>query len=153
LFVSILKRNENQDLTGDPWNGRTLEWTTSSPPAVYNFAVIPRVNSIDAFTEMKEEGKTLQPPDHYEDIHVPRNTIYGLVIGVTAFLFGFAMVWYIWWLAITSMLGTVLVIIIRSVDDDTETIIPAEHVKRIEEERFLLSRSAHPQMPKDSAAL
>ena len=136
LFVSILKRDANRDLTGDPWNGRTLEWTTSSPPAVYNFAVIPAVNDIDAFTEMKEEGKAFRLPAHYEDIHVPKNTILGLATGAAAFLFGFAMVWYIWWLAIVSILGMIVVIIIRSVDDDTETVISADQVKRTEEAHF-----------------
>ena len=145
LLVSILKRNENRDLTGDPWNGRTLEWTTSSPPAVYNFAAIPEVHSIDALTEMKEEGITLHPPDHYEDIPVPKNTIYGLIIGAAAFLFGFAMVWYIWWLAIISLLSIVLVTILRSVNDNIETIIPAEQIKLMEEERFSQIPSAHLQ--------
>jgi cytochrome o ubiquinol oxidase subunit 1 len=153
LFVSILKRHENRDLTGDPWNGRTLEWTTSSPPAVYNFAKVPEVHSLDAFTEMKEEGKRLRPPDHYEDIPVPKNTVYGLTIGTTAFLFGFAMVWYIWWLAVVSMLGTVLVIILRSVNDDIEKIIPAEQVKQMEEERFMQFSPAQFQQPENSLPL
>jgi cytochrome o ubiquinol oxidase subunit 1 len=153
LFVSILKRHENRDLTGDPWNGRTLEWTTSSPPAVYNFAVIPKVHSIDAFTEMKEEGKSFQPPDHYEDISVPKNTVCGLIIGATTFLFGFAMVWYIWWLAIISILGTILVIIFRSVNDNIETIIPAGQVKQIEEERYIQTGSANLQTPENSLPL
>ena len=143
LFVSILNREANRDLTGDPWNGRTLEWTTSSPPAVYNFAIIPEVHSIDAFTEMKEEGKAYQPHDRYEDIMIPKNTAYGLIIGATTFLFGFAMVWYIWWLAAISILGTILAIILRSVNDNIETVITAEEVKRIEEERYLQIRSAY----------
>lgn len=153
LFVSILKRHENRDLTGDPWNGRTLEWTTSSPPAVYNFAAIPEVHSIDAFTEMKEEGKAFQPPDHYEDISVPKNTVCGLIIGATTFLFGFAMVWYIWWLAIISILGTILVIIFRSVNDNIETIIPAGQVKQIEEERYMQKGSANLQTLENSLTL
>ena len=42
LYVSIRTRERRLDLTGDPWNGRTLEWATSSPPPAYNFAVVPR---------------------------------------------------------------------------------------------------------------
>jgi cytochrome o ubiquinol oxidase subunit 1 len=153
LFVSILKRHGNRDLTGDPWNGRTLEWTTSSPAAVYNFAVIPEVHGIDAFTELKEEGKAFQTPDHYEDILVPKNTVCGLIIGLTTFLFGFAMVWCIWWLAIFSILGAIFVIILRSVNDNIESIIPAEQVKQIEEKRYTQTGFANLQTPKNGLGL
>jgi cytochrome o ubiquinol oxidase subunit 1 len=153
LFVSILKRHGNRDLTGDPWNGRTLEWTTSSPAAVYNFAVIPEVHGIDAFTELKEEGKAFQTPDHYEDILVPKNTVCGLIIGLTTFLFGLAMVWCIWWLAIFSILGAIFVIILRSVNDNIESIIPAEQVKQIEEKRYTQTGFANLQTPKNGLGL
>ncbi len=112
---------------------------------MYNFAIIPEVHSIDAFTEMKEEGKAFRLLAQYEDIHVPKNTILGLATGATAFLFGFAMVWYIWWLAIVSILGVTMVVIIRSADDDTETVISEDQVKRTEEAHFRQIQSSREQ--------
>jgi cytochrome o ubiquinol oxidase subunit 1 len=146
LVVSIRQRDANRDMTGDPWDGRTLEWTTASPPAVYNFAVLPRVEEIDALTHMKEIGRVNALPERFEDIPMPKNSPYGFLIGILAFPFGFAMVWHIWWLAIASALGILLFIIIRSADDDTEIIIPATEVKRMEEVRHQQAGSALPSL-------
>lgn len=135
LIVSIINRHATSDTTGDPWDGRTLEWSTSSPPAVYNFASIPVVHDIDAFTDMKEKGIAYKHPDQYHDIHMPKNTANGFVIGSSAFVFGFAMVWYIWWLAILSALILLIAVIVRASDDDTSYIIPAADVEQIEYKR------------------
>uniref|UniRef100_I2Q5A5 Cytochrome o ubiquinol oxidase, subunit I n=1 Tax=Desulfovibrio sp. U5L TaxID=596152 RepID=I2Q5A5_9BACT len=132
LYVSFRDRQANRDLTGDPWDGRTLEWATSSPPAVYNFATIPEVHDRDAFWDMKERGLAYRRPDRYEDIVMPKNTGHGFVIGVLAFVFGFAMIWYIWWLALGSFLAIAATVIARSIDDDGYAIIPAAEVERIE---------------------
>jgi len=132
LLVSIRDRHATRDVTGDPWDGRTLEWLTSSPPAAYNFAVIPTVQDRDAFWDMKETGTAYRKPDRYVDIAMPRNTVYGLAIGGLAFLFGFAMIWYIWWLALVSFLGVIAVVLARTADDDTQEVIPAAEVERIE---------------------
>lgn len=76
FVTSYIKRKENRDVTGDPWDGRTLEWATSSPPPFYNFAVIPTADKIDAFYEAKKNGVELMPaPEHYEPIHMPKNTV------------------------------------------------------------------------------
>jgi len=153
LVVSIRGRHANRDLTGDPWDGRTLEWTTASPPAVYNFAVLPRVEDIDALTHMKEIGWDDALPDRFEDIPMPKNSACGFLIGILAFPFGFAMVWHIWWLTIASALGILLVIIIRSVDDDTETVIPAREVQRMEEMRHRQARPALRPLPAGGTTL
>jgi cytochrome o ubiquinol oxidase subunit 1 len=145
LALSIKERQALSDPTGDPWDGRTLEWLTSSPPAEYNFPTIPHVDEIDAFMEMKEKGVAYQRPDHYNDIELPKNTPLGLIIGSFAFLFGFALVWYIWWLAIVSALGILATIIARSWDDDIYKIIPAEEVKRIEDERYRQLAAVEPR--------
>jgi len=137
LIVSIRERHETRDLTGDPWNGRTLEWAMSSPPAVYNFVKTPVVHDIDAFTDMKEKGIAYQKPDRYHDIHMPRNTGAGFVNGVLAFVFGFAMIWYIWWLAILCALGMLAGVVARASDDDTDYIVPAAEVERIENCRHM----------------
>lgn len=132
LYVSFRDRRANRDLTGDPWDGRTLEWATSSPPAVYNFATIPVVRDRDAFWDMKERGVAYARPARYEAIAMPKNSGHGFVIGVLAFLFGFAVIWYIWWLVVAALLGIVATVIARSFDDDTLEIIPAAEVERIE---------------------
>ena len=136
LLVSIKERRTLGDPTGDPWDGRTLEWMTSSPPAVYNFPKIPVVNEIDAFVDMKEKGVAYQRPDQYNDIEMPKNAPHGLIIGGLAFVFGFAIVWYIWWLAILAAQGMLFTVIARSVDDDIHYVIPAAEVERIENERY-----------------
>jgi cytochrome o ubiquinol oxidase subunit 1 len=91
LFVSIRRRKANLDKTGDPWKGRTLEWSTTSPPPFYNFAVIPTVSQRDAYWEMKKDKP---PKPAYEPITLPRNTIVPLIIASFAFLFGFGMIWH-----------------------------------------------------------
>jgi len=135
LFISIRQRRENLDLTGDPWDGRTLEWASSSPPAEYNFAVIPQVNSLDAFWEMKSKGiKTIV--GKYTDIKLPKNTAFGPLIGLLTLTFGFAMVWYIWWLAILSVTGLLVSIIVSSTNDNEMHIISVGEVKRTEYEHL-----------------
>jgi cytochrome o ubiquinol oxidase subunit 1 len=136
LFVSFRERQATRDLTGDPWNGRTLEWGTSSPPAVYNFAKTPVVHDIDAFMDTKEKGIAYKKPDRYADIPMPKNTAKGLIIGASAFLFGFGMVWTIWWMVILAALIMLSTVIARSADDDTEYVIPAAEVQRIEDRRY-----------------
>jgi cytochrome o ubiquinol oxidase subunit 1 len=151
LLVSIRDRRATRDFTGDPWNGRTLEWATASPPPEYNFARIPVVYDIDAFTDMKEKGIAYERPDRYQDILMPKNTAKGVFIGGFAFLFGFAMVWYIWWLAVLSGLALLFIVIARSMDEDIETIIPAAEVERTEDERYRRLASAAVHLPEDAA--
>ena len=136
LFVSIKNRAALRDPTGDPWNGHTLEWSLSSPPAFYNFAVTPTIEELDAFTDMKEKGIAYQRPAKYEDIHMPKNTSIGFIIGVLAFLFGFAMIWHIWWLALAGALGMLISVLVRASSDDVDYYVPAAEVERIENERF-----------------
>jgi len=136
LLVSIKDRHANRDVTGDPWDGRTLEWATASPPPVYNFATIPVVEDRDAFWDMKEKGIAYQRPTQYDPIEMPKNSWHGVAIGVLAFVFGFSMIWYIWWLAIVSFLGLIAVVIARASLDDIHEIIPAAEVARIENLRY-----------------
>ena len=136
LIVSIKERHATRDLTGDPWDGRTLEWAMSSPAPVYNFAQIPEVHDIDAFTDMKENNLAWKRPDHYQDIHMPKNTAHGVVNGMLAFVFGFSMIWHIWWLVIASALGIFFTIVSRASDDDIHYTVSAAEVQRIEDERY-----------------
>jgi cytochrome o ubiquinol oxidase subunit 1 len=131
LIVSIRERRQNRDVTGDPWNARALEWSTSSPPPFYNFAVVPRADVIDAFHEAKKSGLSRRPRK-YEPIHMPRSTGVPFILNVFILLLGFALIWHIWWLVGTSFVATIVTLIIRSYDDDTDYSVPAEEVERIE---------------------
>jgi cytochrome o ubiquinol oxidase subunit 1 len=137
LYVSIRDRNlpGNRDFTGDPWDGRTLEWATSSPPPVYNFAVLPVVRELDAFTEMKSRSKYPSSEPVYRDIHMPANTSAGLLVSMFSLVLGFAAVWHIWWLAVIGLVGAIGTVIARSFDDHTDYYIPADTVQLIEENR------------------
>ncbi|MEZ5827269.1 MAG: cbb3-type cytochrome c oxidase subunit I [Hyphomicrobiales bacterium] len=150
LWVSIRDRKQMLDLTGDPWNGRSLEWATSSPAAPYNFAVLPQVQSVDAWWDMKQRGVAYERPDHYEDIVMPKNTFMGAVIGGAGFVFGFAMIWYMWWLAILCLVVIFAAVVFRASDDDSDYTMSAAEVKAIEDERFAqLARAPTNEMEND----
>jgi cytochrome o ubiquinol oxidase subunit 1 len=110
LVVSIRTRESRRDRTGDPWNGRTLEWSTASPPLAYNFAVLPQVDSLDAFWAMKQRGQVV-PAERYESIEMPRNSANGFVTAFFAVVTGFAMIWHIAWLAILGLVCAVLTLL------------------------------------------
>jgi cytochrome o ubiquinol oxidase subunit 1 len=134
FYVSIRDREQLRDWTGDPWDGRTLEWSTSSPPPDYNFAFSPIVYDNDAWWDMKQRGYH-RPTEGFRPIHMPKNTGTGVVIAALSVGLGFAMIWYIWWLAIVSMLGIFVVAIGHSFIYKRDFHIPVEDVIRIEDER------------------
>ncbi|KGQ36610.1 cytochrome o ubiquinol oxidase subunit I [Gallibacterium genomosp. 1] len=136
LGVSIRDRNKNRDTTGDPWGGRTLEWATSSPPPFYNFAVTPRVEERDAFWDNKEKGVAYAKPTTYAPIHMPKNTAAGVIIAVFTMIFGFVMIWHIWWLAIVSFVGMVVTWIAKSFDQDVDYYVPVDQIETIENKHF-----------------
>ena len=131
ILVSIRDRKKNLDTTGDPWNGRTLEWSTTSPPPFYNFAVIPEVHELDGFWAMKHSSKKRAAPD-YEPIHMPKSSSLAIYIGAFSFLFGFAAIWHILWLAIVGFIGIMASVIARIADRSTDTYVTVEEIKRIE---------------------
>lgn len=134
LLMSVRQRKQHLDRTGDPWDGRTLEWATSSPPPFYNFVTIPEVTSRDAFWAMKQSGEAAKKPV-YEDIWLPKNSPYGLIIALAAFAVGFAAIWHILWLAVLGMFVSVACIIIRTSDDEPEYCLKADDVKKLEAAR------------------
>jgi cytochrome o ubiquinol oxidase subunit I len=137
LAVSIRDRAKLAVSTGDPWNGRTLEWATASPPAAYNFAVVPTVHSIDAWWAMKEAGRVGHRPARFRDITMPRDSGAGVVLGVMSFVFAFAMVWQIWWLAAVGALGMFAAVLSQSFRNPAEHRIPASEVEVIENRRTI----------------
>ncbi len=141
LYVSIRRRHELRDTTGDPWNGRTLEWSTSSPPPAYNFAFTPIVHDSDAWWDMKDRGYQ-RPVSGFRAILMPRNTGAGFVLAVLSTIFGFSMIWYMWWLAIASFAGIVGYAIWHTFNYDREFRLPLDEVTRAEEERTQLLAAA-----------
>jgi cytochrome o ubiquinol oxidase subunit 1 len=134
LYVSIRARESRRDLTGDPWDGRTLEWATSSPPPPYNFAVLPEVETIDAFWEMKRRG--LGPVEKaYESIHMPRNSPTGFITAFFAVVTGFALIWHIWWIVVLGLLAAAVTILVFGWSDEREREIPATEVAQMERAR------------------
>ena len=127
---SIWKRDELK-VDGDPWGGRTLEWSTTSPPPHYNFAFTPVVHEIDAWDDMKRCG-TPRPTKGFLSIHMPRNTGAGIIIGGIATVFGFAMIWHIWWLSALTFIGMIGYAIFHTFNYDRDYYIPADEVAETE---------------------
>ncbi|MFC5393853.1 cytochrome o ubiquinol oxidase subunit I [Bosea vestrisii] len=137
IGVSILRREQLRDTTGDPWDGRTLEWSTSSPPPAYNFAFTPIVHDLDAWADMKKRGYS-RPLAGFRPIHMPRNTGAGVIIAGLATICGFALIWYIWWLAALSFVGVLAAVIIHTFNYDRDFNIPADEVVQAEDARTQL---------------
>jgi cytochrome o ubiquinol oxidase subunit 1 len=137
LLVSYLRRESLRDVTGDPWHGRTLEWSTSSPPPLYNFAFTPLVHDSDAWNDMQTRGGK-RPLDGFVPIHMPKNTGAGFVLAALSTVCAFALVWRMWPLAIAFFVAVVLAAIIHTFNYKRDYYVPADEVARIEGERTRL---------------
>jgi cytochrome o ubiquinol oxidase subunit I len=134
-FVTSIRHREALAVpVGDPWDGRTLEWATPSPPPEWNFAIIPSVSARDPFYTEKAAGAPFRAQPHYDDIELPAPTAIGMFFFVAATFFGFAMVWHIGWLAAVSALGLVAGVIVLGSRETRHTVIPASDVARAENE-------------------
>ncbi|NOG70248.1 cytochrome o ubiquinol oxidase subunit I [Roseicella sp. DB1501] len=138
IVMGIVRRQQLRDVTGDPWDGRTLEWSTSSPPPAYNFAFTPVVHDLDAWYDMKERGYK-RPAGGFRPIHMPRNTGAGVYLSVLALAPGFGMIWYMWWLAAISAIGLLVVAIGHTFNYNRDYFISASDVARTEGERGRLT--------------
>jgi cytochrome o ubiquinol oxidase subunit 1 len=135
LIVSIRRRQALSDETGDPWNGRSLEWATASPPPAFNFAVLANVHGEEAYWGMKQRARNqnwLGEAPIYEDIEIPRNSPTGVICAFFATVMGFALIWHIWWAATLGALGAFVTFVIFAWRDTAEYRIPAEAVARID---------------------
>jgi cytochrome o ubiquinol oxidase subunit 1 len=136
LAVSIRQRQALRDEIGDPWNGRSLEWATSSPPPAFNFAVLPRIEGTDAYWSMKQRARQraeLGEEPGYTDIEMPRNSPTGFICAFFATLMGFALIWHIWWLVALAALGAYATFVVFAWRNRVEYIIPAAEVARIDQ--------------------
>lgn len=142
LVVSFVRRESLRDTTGDPWNGRTLEWSTSSPPPAYNFAFTPRIHDNDAWTDMKRRGYA-RPLEGFTPIHMPKNTSAGFIIAALAAVCGFALIWQMWLGAGIGFVAMLAAVIIHTFNYKRDYYIPAEDVVRTEADRTRLLAAAH----------
>jgi cytochrome o ubiquinol oxidase subunit 1 len=133
LIVSIRARAQHLDVTGDPWNGRTLEWSTPSPPPPWNYAVLPHVTQKDDFWGRKNTAHTkAAQAREYEPIEMPKNTATGFVNAFFAVMIGFALIWHIWWMVILGALGAFVTILVFAFRKKEETEIPAERLAQFD---------------------
>ena len=131
FVVSFMRRHQLRDVTGDPWDGRTLEWSTSSPPPDYNFAFTPRVYELDAWHHMKKEGYT-RPLGGFVPIHMPKNTAAGFIIAAISAVVGFALIWHMWLLAGVSFVALIAASIKHTFNLDRDFYSPAATVNSTE---------------------
>jgi cytochrome o ubiquinol oxidase subunit 1 len=138
LLVSIRNRHELRDETGDPWDARSLEWATPSPPPAFNFAVLPDVRGADPYWDMKQralQSHQMGPPPRYEPIELPRNSPTGFIVAFFATITGFALIWHIWWMVILGLVAAYAVFVWFAWRDTVQYEIPVEEVARIDGER------------------
>ena len=135
IAVSIRDRKVLAASSDDPWNGRTLEWATASPPATYNFAAVPHVQGIDPWWTLKQAGTLDHRSARFHDIIMPGKSSAGIMLGAMSFVFAFAMIWQIWWLAAAGGLGIFAAVLSQTFHDRTGQRIPASEVEAIESRR------------------
>jgi cytochrome o ubiquinol oxidase subunit 1 len=138
LVVSIIKRDELRDVTGDPWDGRSLEWATPSPPPFFNFAVMPNVEGEEAYWGIKLraiESQQLTPEPEYQPIEMPVNSPVGFYTAIFATMTGFALIWQIWWLAGLGLVGAFIGFVVFAWRDVHEFHVPVEEVARVDRAR------------------
>jgi cytochrome o ubiquinol oxidase subunit I len=144
LVVSIRRRAQLRDDTGDPWDGRSLEWATASPPPAFNFAVLPEVSGEDAFWRLKKRAAEATRSDEtpeYRAIEIPRNSATGFVCAFFATIMGFALIWHIWWMVAAGAIGAFATFVVFAWRDHDEDTIPADEVARIDR-RYRAQRQA-----------
>ena len=134
FYATFRDRHALRDTTGDPWDGRTLEWSTSSPPPVYNFAFTPIIHDGDAWWDMKQRGYQ-RPQSEFKAVLMPRNTGAGLILAALSMVMAFALIWHIWWLAGVGFVALLVTAVSHTFNYDREFRIPAEQVLRTESER------------------
>jgi cytochrome o ubiquinol oxidase subunit 1 len=135
LAYSIRHRDSLRDVTGDPWDGRSLEWATASPPPAFNFAVLPEIEGEEAYWKVKQRARErfrLGDEPAYTDIEMPRNSATGFVCAFFATCMGFALIWHIWWMVLLAAVGAFATFVVFAWRDRHEDIIPAATVARLD---------------------
>jgi cytochrome o ubiquinol oxidase subunit I len=153
LVISIRGRAQRREPTGDPWDGRSLEWATASPPPAFNFAVLPLVRSDEPYWESKQQarapGQAAPGEPEYSSIEMPRNSATGFVTAFFAVVTGFSLIWHIWWLVLLGLAGAYATFVVFAWRDQHEVTIPAEEVARLDR----ANRTARAQALREEPAL
>ncbi|MCR3756335.1 MAG: cytochrome bo3 ubiquinol oxidase subunit 1 [Candidatus Westeberhardia cardiocondylae] len=140
IIISIKNRKKNRDITGNPWNGKTLEWFTSSPPPIYNFSIIPNIkNKYNIFKKIKNKQKKYsnnKKMKKYEPIHMFKNTSYAFFISIFILLFSFAMIWHIWWIAIFGIIFAIILCVKYILQNNKNYLISINEIKKIEKKQI-----------------
>jgi len=143
LFASIRDRASLADTTGDPWNGRSLEWATASPPPAFNFAILPNVSGEDAYWRIKQHAREdLEDKPDYHAIEMPKNSPTGFVCAFFATIMGFAMIWHIWWLVGVGAIGAFATFVVFAWRDEDEYVVSAKEVERIDRAHIEIRHAA-----------
>jgi cytochrome o ubiquinol oxidase subunit I len=152
LYVSIRGRAARRESTGDPWDGRSLEWSTASPPPAFNFAVLPVVRSEEPYWDAKQRalasGQLETEEPQYSPIEMPRNSATGFVTAFFAVITGFSLIWHIWWLVIMGLIGAYATFVVFAWRDKHEITVPAEEVARVDR----ANRAARAQVLREELA-
>jgi len=138
LVTSIRDREKLRDVTGDPWDGRSLEWATPSPAPFFNFAVLPDVEGEEAYWGIKQramESQSLDPEPRYRPIHMPKNSPVGVITAFFATIIGFSLIWHIWWLAAVGAVCAYIGFVVFAWRDVNEFEVPVEEVARVDRAR------------------
>jgi len=154
LVVSILDRDKRRDVTGDPWDGRSLEWATASPPPFFNFAVLPNVEGEEAYWNIKLkaiESQQLAPEPEYREFEMPVNSPVGFYTAAFASLTGFALIWHIWWLAALGLVAAFAGFVVFAWRDVHEFHVPVEEVARAERARRAARKALLEQMAREGS--
>ncbi|CAN5276486.1 cytochrome o ubiquinol oxidase subunit I [soil metagenome] len=134
FVVSYLRRDQLRDVTGDPWNGRTLEWSTSSPPPAYNFAFTPQIHDNDTFADMKKNHYT-RPTSGFGRIHMPANTAAGFVLAMLSAGFGFAIIWHMYLVAGVLFAAVIVAAIVHTFNYKRDYYIEIDDITKSEDLR------------------
>ncbi|SFL48965.1 cytochrome aa3 quinol oxidase subunit I [Salibacterium qingdaonense] len=126
-------RYSEREKTGDTWDGRALEWATTTPVPFYNFATVPEITGPEAFWKMKQEGGTTYDKENLEPIHMPSDSGVPFIMSAFMFVAGFGLVWEWMFMAIAGLIGILACMVVRSFDYDHGFHVSVEEIKETEE--------------------
>ncbi|HLS22902.1 MAG TPA: cytochrome c oxidase subunit I [Pseudogracilibacillus sp.] len=136
FIINIIVSARGEQAAADPWDGRTLEWSVSSPPPYYNFEQLPLVRGLDPLWIEKMEGDgTIPPGEPLDDVHMPSGSILPFLMSLGFFISGFGFIYQtdsvFWYIALYGGLAfSIAMMIIRSVKDDYGYYIPKEELEK-----------------------